>query len=92
MAKTALARLLDGTGRPDWQVAAELGIHPTLVSLYRNGHRRPSARHLIVLAEYFQVEPSRLTDDRPAELEIDDHAPFGAETMPVPADPAEWID
>lgn len=51
----AIGRLLDDQELPDWRVAAELGIHPTALSLYRNGERYIHDAHATRLAEFFGV-------------------------------------
>jgi hypothetical protein len=63
---TNLAALLERSGRPDWQVAADCGIHPTQLSLYKTGARAIHERHAAYLADYFGVPVAAITD----ELEV----------------------
>ena len=50
-----LSELLEATDVPDWQVAAECGIHPSALSCYQRGTRVPHERHAAYLADYFDV-------------------------------------
>lgn len=62
----AIGRLLDGQALPDWRVAAELGIHPTALSLYRSGDRYIHDRHAEALAGFFGVTVEELRGPVPA--------------------------
>lgn len=67
-----LAELLEASGRPDWEVAAAVGIHPTQLSFYKCGKRIPHDRHAGWLAAYFGVSIDVVKGDKPipwAELE-----------------------
>ena len=94
---TALSELLDATRKPDWQVAAECGIHPTQLSLYKTGRRKPHGRHAEKLAEYFKVDIPYVTGEWP-ELPSDVPVRVTEVSGPRPLlpagtdDPTEWIE
>lgn len=58
-----LGELLDASKLPAWQIGAECGIHPTLISLYRTGARTIHERHAAYLADYFGVTPAVILGD-----------------------------
>jgi transcriptional regulator with XRE-family HTH domain len=96
VAVTTIGLLLDATGKTDWQVAQDTGIHPTVISRYRSGERRPHARHAQALAEYFAV-PTDTILAPPSVLTVNDVVRVADVSGPIPLtdtidDPAEWID
>lgn len=83
---TRIAALLDASGSSDHQVAHDLGIHPSLISRYRSGNRRPSKRHTDLLCTYFDCTPAELLG--PVDtIEDASWSPLGTD---VDAD--DWID
>jgi transcriptional regulator with XRE-family HTH domain len=94
---TAIARLVDVSGHPDWEVGAACGIHPSTLSRYRSGERVPHARHVVRLCEYLNVTEAMLLGDEadlPYERTIRVAEVPGPRNL-LPAgmdDPAEWIE
>jgi hypothetical protein len=95
--RTPLARLLDECKVPDWQVANACGIHPTLLSLYKTGRRKPHPVNAGKLALYFKVEVPYVTGEWP-ELPSDvtvrvTEVPGPRPLLPTGThDPEEWIE
>lgn len=95
---TAIGRLLDASGKPDWQVGAEVGIHPSVISRYRSGERRPHARHIKRLCDYLRVDEKQLLGTA-EEFELDGQI-LRMEHVGDPSllpkrsadDPTAWID
>lgn len=53
--RTNLKSLFDTHGKYIREVCLELGITPSTLSRYLNGHRDPDLEYVIVLAQYFGV-------------------------------------
>lgn len=51
---------LQSTSRPNYVIAAAMGIHPTTLSLYARGNKPISASHLVAMCKFFECEPEEL--------------------------------
>jgi transcriptional regulator with XRE-family HTH domain len=96
MTATTIGLLLDATGKTDWQVSQETGIHPTVISRYRSGERKPHQRHAIILGEYFGV-PADTVFSAPEGIQMHDLVRIIEVAGPIPipdtvADPTDWVD
>ena len=68
-----LTRLCASVGKPDWKIAADCDMHPTMLSLYKNGWRRfslasdqtRSRKNLAALAAYFDVSEGQILGSEP---------------------------
>lgn len=45
------------------QTSSETGIHPRTLTEYLAGRKTPTSRHLMELATYLRVKPSRLVNN-----------------------------
>jgi DNA-binding Xre family transcriptional regulator len=54
---TKLKRLLMSVPRPQYQIAALAGIHPSTLSMYARGQALILDKHLVALCDLFQCEP-----------------------------------
>ncbi|HET6447606.1 MAG TPA: helix-turn-helix transcriptional regulator [Conexibacter sp.] len=61
--RTALAAILDETGRKQTWLAERLNLHPSSVSRWALGKRPIPRRYVQAIAEALGVDPQRLTPD-----------------------------
>ena len=60
MAVTKLQQLLREDQRPQYVIAAELGVSPGRLSQYANGMRSIPLNRVYSICEYFNVDPQEL--------------------------------
>jgi hypothetical protein len=53
--------LLLPENRPNYIIAAKMGITPTRLSEYSNGKRAIPMHHLVIMTRYFNCEPEDIT-------------------------------
>lgn len=72
---TNLGKIMVVRGVTATQTSSETGIHPRTLTEYLAGRKKPTARHLMELAAYLRVKPSRLIDDpsHPSTPILDPH-------------------
>lgn len=65
---TKLMLKLQSISRPNYQIAAALGIHPTTLSLYARGKKDISAAHLVSMCKFFECDAEELMGDIVVEI------------------------
>lgn len=70
---------LDGRGINQTTMAKDLDLAETTVSSWMKAKRYPGLKNLQLMADYFNVKRSDLTDERPSNL-----IPVSPQTVPVP--------
>lgn len=57
---TRIRKLLITGDLPAYKVAAEMGIHPSTLSLYALGRKEVLPQHLIKLCRYYNLNPDQI--------------------------------